>query len=158
MAPQTPAADDPPGIHRGRPEPYFYILDREPAGQLGSIWGGSAFKFGIYSRKDKTDKPGTASDSYSRDYAWYRKYGSTPNEAFAKVKSLVVQVAEAAARGDYAAIDEVDLGKPISGKSHSTIRTGKIRESSPPSSPSASNPGSRAGSVPSRSGPRSSTV
>ncbi len=79
--------------------------------KLGSIWGGSAFKFGIYSRKDKTDKPGTTSDAYTRDYAWYRKYGSTPNEAFAQVKSLVIRVAEAAARGDYAAIDAVDLGE-----------------------------------------------
>ncbi len=78
--------------------------------QLGSIWGGSSFKFGIYSRKDKTQKSGGGGDSYTQDYAWYTKYGSTPEDAFAKVKSLVVQVAEAAARGDYAAIDAVDLG------------------------------------------------
>jgi 5-methylcytosine-specific restriction protein B len=74
--------------------------------KIGSIWGGSAFKFGIYSRKDKTPKSGGGGDSYTQDYAWYSKYGTTPEEAFAKVKSLVVQVAEASARGDYA----VDLG------------------------------------------------
>jgi 5-methylcytosine-specific restriction enzyme B len=79
--------------------------------QLGSIWGGSSFKFGIYSRKDKSDKPSGGGDSYTRDYGWYTKYGSTPEEAFAKVKSLVVKVAEAAARGNYAAIDEIDLGE-----------------------------------------------
>jgi 5-methylcytosine-specific restriction protein B len=79
--------------------------------QLGSIWGGSAFKFGIYSRKDKSPKTGGSGDSYTRDYAWYSKYGSTPEEAFAQVKSLVVRVAEAASRGDYAAIDAVDLGE-----------------------------------------------
>lgn len=79
--------------------------------KLGSIWGGSSFKFGIYSRKDKSPKPNSTSDSYTRDYAWYSKYGSTPEEAFAQVKSLVVRVAEAAARGDYAAIDAVDLGE-----------------------------------------------
>lgn len=78
--------------------------------KLGSIWGGSSFKFGIYSRKDKTKKANTNSDSYSKDYAWYTKYGDTPEKAFAKVKGLVVQVGEAAARGDYAAIDEIDLG------------------------------------------------
>ena len=77
---------------------------------MGSIWGGSSFKFGIYSRKDKTSKPGGGGDSYTEDYAWYTKYGSTPEEAFTRVKSLVVQVAEAASRGDYAAIDAVDLG------------------------------------------------
>jgi 5-methylcytosine-specific restriction protein B len=79
--------------------------------KMGSIWGGSAFKFGIFSRKDKTPKTNTASDSYTQDYAWYTKYASTPEDAFAKVKSLVLHVAEAAARGDYAAIDAVDLGE-----------------------------------------------
>jgi 5-methylcytosine-specific restriction enzyme B len=79
--------------------------------QLGSIWGGSSFKFGIYSRKDKSDKTSGGGDSYSRDYAWYSKYGSTPEEAFAQVKSLVLRTAEAAARGDYAVIDAVDLGE-----------------------------------------------
>ena len=79
--------------------------------QLGSIWGGSAFKFGIYSRKNKTPKAGGSGESYTQDYAWYTKYGSNPQQAFAKVKSIVVAVAEAAARGDYATIDEIDLGE-----------------------------------------------
>lgn len=79
--------------------------------KIGSIWGGSSFKFGIFSRKDKTPKPNNNSDSYSNDYGWYTKYGSTPEEAFTKVKSLVLQVAEASARGDYASIDAVDLGE-----------------------------------------------
>ena len=79
--------------------------------KLGSIWGGSSFKFGIYSRRDKTPKGGGRGVSYTQEYAWYTKHGSTPEEAFSKVKSLVVQVAEAAARGDYAAINPVDLGE-----------------------------------------------
>lgn len=41
--------------------------------KLGSIWGGSSFKFGIYSRKDKTPKRGGRGDSYTQDYAWYTK-------------------------------------------------------------------------------------
>ena len=76
--------------------------------KLGSIWGGSSFKFGIYSRKSKAPKAGGAGASYTEDYAWYSKYGSTPDQAFARVKSLVLQVAEAAARGNYAVIDGVD--------------------------------------------------
>lgn len=79
--------------------------------KIGSIWGGSAFKFGIYSWKNKTPKEGTASDAYTQDYAWYRKYGPTPEIAFETVKAHVIRVAEAAARGDYAAIDAVDLGE-----------------------------------------------
>jgi 5-methylcytosine-specific restriction protein B len=84
--------------------------------KMGSIWGGSAFKFGIFSRKDKTPKSGGGGDSYSQDYGWYTKYGSTPESAFAKVKSLVAQVAEAASRGDYAAINAVDLGEAFKWK------------------------------------------
>jgi 5-methylcytosine-specific restriction enzyme B len=79
--------------------------------KLGSIWGGSAFKFGIYSRKNKTPKDGDRKASYTADYAWYSKYGATPEEAFARVKSLVVLVADSAARADYAAINSVDLGE-----------------------------------------------
>lgn len=84
--------------------------------KMGSIWGGSAFKFGIYSRMDTTQRPNIAGRSYKNDYAWYSKYGSTPEEAFAKVKDIVVQVAEAAARGDYALIDGVDLGEAFKWK------------------------------------------
>ena len=79
--------------------------------QMGSIWGGSSFKFGIYSRKNKTPKAGGEGASYSEDYAWYTKYGASPQAAFAKVRSIVAQVAEAAARGDYASIDAADLGE-----------------------------------------------
>lgn len=79
--------------------------------KVGSIWGGSAFKFGIFSRKNKTPKTGGSGESYTQDYAWYTKYGSSPDQAFARVKSIVVEVAEAAARGDYAAINEIDLGE-----------------------------------------------
>jgi 5-methylcytosine-specific restriction protein B len=69
------------------------------------------FKFGIFSRKNKTPKPAGDAASYTEDYAWYTKYGASPEEAFAKVRSIVSQVAEAAARGDYASIDAADLGE-----------------------------------------------
>jgi 5-methylcytosine-specific restriction protein B len=35
---------------------------------LGSIWGGSAFKFGIYSRKDQSENLNGSGRSYSREY------------------------------------------------------------------------------------------
>lgn len=77
---------------------------------LGSMWGGSSFKFGIYSRKDKTGKESGGGSSYSADYAWYSKYGDSPEAAFAEVKSIVLAVANAARRGDLSAIDSADLG------------------------------------------------
>jgi 5-methylcytosine-specific restriction endonuclease McrBC GTP-binding regulatory subunit McrB len=77
---------------------------------LGSMWGGSSFKFGIYSRKDKTAKESGGGSSYSTDYAWYSKYGDTPEAAFVEVKSIVLAVANAARLGDLASIDSADLG------------------------------------------------
>src|ERR1700712_3590768 len=63
-------------------------------GSLGSIWGGSSFKFGIYSRKDKESHPNAEGVIYGTDYAWLEKYGATPDQAFDRVRSLVVSVAE----------------------------------------------------------------
>lgn len=93
----------------GQDSSFSYWMDQR-LDDLGSIWGGSAFKFGIYSRADKTPQEGKTGRSYSADYGWLTKYGATPEEAFEKVRSLVVEVAEAAARADYGAIDAIDLG------------------------------------------------
>ncbi|GAA0756129.1 AAA family ATPase [Ideonella azotifigens] len=77
---------------------------------LGSMWGGSSFKFGVYSRKNQSAKTDGEGLRYTQDYAWLNKYGETPEVAFREVRTAIVQVAEAASRGDLAAIDEVDLG------------------------------------------------
>jgi len=50
--------------------------------KLGSIWGGSAFKFGIYNRKDKSEKESSGRYMYSGDYAWESSLGNTIEEAF----------------------------------------------------------------------------
>lgn len=79
--------------------------------QMGNIAGGSAFKFGIFSRKSKTEKEDGGGASYSENYAWYSKYGANEQEVFAKVRDLVVRVAEAAAQGDLQVIEDADLGQ-----------------------------------------------
>jgi 5-methylcytosine-specific restriction protein B len=78
--------------------------------EIGSIWGGSAFKFGIYRRADNEEKAGGSGRSYSEDYAWYTKYGNSAEEAFLKVRDLVVQTATEARAGNLEAIDDIDLG------------------------------------------------
>ena len=83
---------------------------------LGSIWGGSSFKFGIFSRKDKTDKPEGGGASYSDDYGWYSKYGETADEAFLKIREIIVSVAKAATQGDLEAIEAADLGQVVKWK------------------------------------------
>src|SRR5690349_24826441 len=61
--------------------------------EMGSIWGGSAFKFGIYRRADDEEKASGGGRSYTGEYAWYTKYGKTTEEAFSQVRELVVRTA-----------------------------------------------------------------
>ena len=49
---------------------------------LCGMRGGTAFKFGIFRRSDLTPIPEKQGHVYGTKYAWSRKYGDTPNEAF----------------------------------------------------------------------------
>lgn len=77
---------------------------------LGSIWGGSAFKFGIYGRQNQAEKTGDEFARYGTKHAWSTKYGANEAEAFAAVRQLVGRVAHAARAADFQAIEDVDLG------------------------------------------------
>lgn len=76
--------------------------------KLGSIWGGSSFKFGVFSRKDTDDKTSDAKLSYSDTHGWYSSLGVSAEEAFAQVRGFVVQVAKLAAGGDLDGIENFD--------------------------------------------------
>src|SRR5690606_22849052 len=80
------------------------------ANDLGSIWGGSSFKFGIYEKDQKHKTYNTHGRLSDDEYAWYAKYGNTREEAFEKVRSLLFDVLEAVKNNDYVAIDYIDLG------------------------------------------------
>ncbi|WP_324765573.1 hypothetical protein SO078_29895 (plasmid) [Sinorhizobium meliloti] len=82
---------------------------------LGSIWGGSAFKFGIYSRRDKAKKS-NESRYYGPDYAWYAKYGKTEEESFERVRAIIVDIATAARSGELELVDRADLGEAVKWK------------------------------------------
>ncbi len=83
---------------------------------LGSIWGGSAFKFGVYSRKDQSDKKDGSGKSYSTEYGWYSKYGITAEEAFKRVRAIIIEIANAAHSGNLDAIEKAELGSAIKWK------------------------------------------
>ncbi|MGZ8910755.1 MAG: AAA family ATPase [Methylococcaceae bacterium] len=83
---------------------------------LGSIWGGSAFKFGVYSRKNQSDKKDGAGKSYSTEYGWYSKYGTTPEAAFERVRAIIIEIANAAHSGSLDIIENADLGTAIKWK------------------------------------------
>lgn len=78
--------------------------------KLGSMWGGSSFKFGVYSRNDSQQMKDASGRMYSDEYAWYSKYGNTADIAFEKVKSLIVETIEASVSENYHLIDGIDLG------------------------------------------------
>ena len=75
---------------------------------LGSFWGGSSYKFGIYkySKRPNTSDPRIMSDA---NYAWYAKYGkATAEEAYTVVLDAVVAIANHARKGEWEAIDNID--------------------------------------------------
>lgn len=85
--------------------------------EMGSIWGGSSFKFGVFSRKDTEDKKSDAKLSYSDTHGWYSSLGASAQEAFEKVRGYVVQVATLAAQGDLDGIEAFEhLGEAFKWK------------------------------------------
>jgi 5-methylcytosine-specific restriction protein B len=79
--------------------------------QLGSIWGGSAFKFGVFSRKDTESKVNGDKLSYSDTHGWYSGFGSSAEEAFQKVRDCICLIAKSASEGNLQAIEnEKSLG------------------------------------------------
>lgn len=78
--------------------------------KLGSIWGGSGFKFGIYKRNVNDVKENGQGFIYEKDYAWSAKYGNTKEEAFDKIKSYIIKIIELSQRNKLDEIDKIDLG------------------------------------------------
>ena len=102
--------------HAGSKDSFTYWIE-SGLDELGSIWGGSSFKFGVFSRKDTEDKTSDAKLSYSETHGWYSSLGTTAEEAFDKVRGFVVQVAEWAAVGNLSAIEAFDyLGEAFKWK------------------------------------------
>jgi len=73
--------------------------------QMGSIWGGSSFKFGVYSRKDTDEKKSAAKLSYSESHGWYSSLGESAQGAFKNVQRYIVKVATMASQGDLDGIE-----------------------------------------------------
>ena len=95
---------------------FCYWLESRTS-DLGSIWGGSSYKFGIYRYKNKpsaTDNRILCDDQY----AWYAKYGkATAQEAYKLVLKAVKEVANAAKEHNLEAIDNIDtLGDTVKWK------------------------------------------
>ncbi|WP_028917740.1 AAA family ATPase [Pseudoxanthomonas sp. J35] len=100
----------------GSKESFTYWIESR-MDEMGSIWGGSAFKFGVFSRKDTEVRESAESRSYSDTHGWYSALGATAEEAFEKVRGYVGQIAALAANGDLDGIEAFDhLGEAIKWK------------------------------------------
>lgn len=80
--------------------------------ELGSIWGGSSYKFGIF----KYDKaPNLENSKYSHDesYSWSSRLGETSKEAFENVKRAIVKIANHAQQAEWNEIDKINVLWPI---------------------------------------------
>jgi 5-methylcytosine-specific restriction enzyme B len=84
--------------------------------KLGSIWGGSAFKFGIYHRDDTEKKNPRGGHIWGDTYAWLSRFGQTPEAAFATIHERLIDVIEAARSGNFERIDEIDLAPMLKWK------------------------------------------
>lgn len=97
---------------------FTYWLETKTVKVLG-IGGGSAYKFGIFKRNPESEqkelKNGQNSDE-NREYGWYSKYGQSKEEAFIKIKKLIIKIIEASQKKNFSEIDNIDLGNTFKWK------------------------------------------
>lgn len=95
-------------IGKGSTNPSFcYRLERE-LDSLGRILGATAYKFGVYYGKTKSDA--------RMKYRFAMYWGGDKNEAFKAVKLSIVTLLQAAATGDMEAISENKISPMFKGK------------------------------------------
>ena len=98
-----------------RDDAFIYWIEKRLE-TLGSIWSGSAFKFGIYCRDNTDAKESSGGRVWGDTYAWLTKFGQTEQEAFATIRVRLVEVIEAAQAGNFERIDEIDLAPTLKWK------------------------------------------
>ena len=77
---------------------------------LGSIRGGSSYKFGIYRMGDSSGTQPANNRTNDGEYAWHTKYGITRDEAYVSVKSIIIKIANFSLNENFSEIEEIDLG------------------------------------------------
>jgi len=77
--------------------------------ELGSIKGGSSFKFGIYNRRDQTQNEVRERYKYDNNYAWESQFGERPEDAFNTVKKYILEIIFAVKSGNTEKIESIPL-------------------------------------------------
>ena len=89
---------------------FCYALEHETP--LG-IGGGNALKFGVYEFRKPTKMQNALQDAR---YAWDAELGKTAEDAYAKLRSQIIEVIEAAQAGEYAKLDSSPLRRALKWK------------------------------------------
>ncbi len=84
--------------------------------EVGSVWGGSAYKFGIFKRKDLSSDNYNDKRKSDGEYAWYGKYGNSKDEVFEKIRNIIINIATFSQKNKLKEIDEIDLGDAVKWK------------------------------------------
>lgn len=95
-----------------RSDAFVYWLESVTK-ELGSVLGGSALKWGIYQRSPSSPKPKSAGIHSDDKYSWYKKYGSSSEEAFQTIREGMLELINAVQDGDLERIDSLDVCWPI---------------------------------------------
>ena len=90
---------------------FCYWLESKTSA-LGSIWGGSAYKFGIF-KFDKTPQIDNPKYAHDDSYSWNSKLGNTAAEAFAAVKEAIVKIANHAKNTEWNEIEKITELWPV---------------------------------------------
>lgn len=83
---------------------------------LGSIWGGSSYKFGIFERFDLSKVETRKAYKSDADISWVGKYGNTSEEAFEKIRSIIVDIINYSQKKEFEKIVRLDLGTALKWK------------------------------------------
>lgn len=79
---------------------------------LGSIWGGSAYKFGIF-KFDKTPKQDNPKYSHDENYSWSSRLGNTSEEAFNNIRNAIIRIANHARNAEWDEIEKINDLWPV---------------------------------------------
>jgi len=93
---------------------FCYWLEHKTR-KLGSIWGGSSIKFGIYKKANAKESP----KQYFEDsgYLWQKKdYGNDRNTVFARIKQNILETINLSINGKFADIDNILLPNTLKWK------------------------------------------
>ena len=84
--------------------------------KLGSIWGGSAYKFGVFARDPRKQQIDDSTHGSNEKYGWYKCYGSSPEDVLKYVKGAFSQIIAAIKSGEMSKIDDINFGHAIKWK------------------------------------------